>query len=220
MKSSSLLAAFQAPTEASPGGVFGTLAPAAPVFAPVKRLRRPALAAVPSGGDSGRYAMLGSASGLQPSRLAGLAAAAPRRAFSAVGPAPTMLDEGSSFENSMEMSSPAQMVVRRQATRTLRRCDGAEELRPSSPARAMPAPAVSNMESPSARYMASSGLPGFGDNESLGKILPCHRVKEDGLMRISPTTVSHGTYSPGIRLLTPACAAQHAPRRQVQRQDG
>jgi M-phase inducer tyrosine phosphatase len=34
------------------------------------------------------------------------------------------------------------------------------------------------------------GLPGFGDNEMDGKILPCHKVKEDGLVRISPETVS------------------------------
>jgi len=35
----------------------------------------------------------------------------------------------------------------------------------------------------------SPGLPGFGDNEMDGKILPCQRVKDDGLMRITPQTV-------------------------------
>jgi M-phase inducer tyrosine phosphatase len=35
----------------------------------------------------------------------------------------------------------------------------------------------------------SPGLPGFGDNEANGKILPCHRVREDGLMRINGQTV-------------------------------
>ena len=34
-----------------------------------------------------------------------------------------------------------------------------------------------------------AGFGGFGDNEAHGKILPCHRVREDGLMRINPTTV-------------------------------
>ncbi|WVQ79118.1 hypothetical protein IAT38_001213 [Cryptococcus sp. DSM 104549] len=33
------------------------------------------------------------------------------------------------------------------------------------------------------------GLPGFGDNELEGKILPCHKVKEDGLVRISSETL-------------------------------
>ncbi|KAL7419639.1 m-phase inducer phosphatase [Cryptotrichosporon argae] len=33
------------------------------------------------------------------------------------------------------------------------------------------------------------GLPGFGDNETEGKILPCHTVKEDGLVRITPETL-------------------------------
>ncbi|KAF9503125.1 hypothetical protein BS47DRAFT_1310241, partial [Hydnum rufescens UP504] len=33
-------------------------------------------------------------------------------------------------------------------------------------------------------------LPGFGDSKADGKILPCHEVREDGLMRItSDTTV-------------------------------
>lgn len=33
-------------------------------------------------------------------------------------------------------------------------------------------------------------LPGFGDSEADGKVLPCHKVREDGLMRISASTVS------------------------------
>jgi M-phase inducer tyrosine phosphatase len=43
-------------------------------------------------------------------------------------------------------------------------------------------------ESPSAKFIGG-GMPGFGDNEALGKILPCHRVTEDGLMRINPQTL-------------------------------
>lgn len=35
----------------------------------------------------------------------------------------------------------------------------------------------------------SPGLPKFGDSEMDGKILPCQRVKDDGLMRITPHTV-------------------------------
>lgn len=36
---------------------------------------------------------------------------------------------------------------------------------------------------------AQAGLLGFGANEKEGKILPCHRVKEDGLVRINNNTV-------------------------------
>ncbi|TFY74380.1 hypothetical protein EWM64_g9629, partial [Hericium alpestre] len=35
----------------------------------------------------------------------------------------------------------------------------------------------------------NTGLGGFGDNEAHGKILPCHRVREDGLMRINSQTL-------------------------------
>ncbi|KEP53755.1 sulfurtransferase [Rhizoctonia solani 123E] len=42
-----------------------------------------------------------------------------------------------------------------------------------------------NQSSPLAR----AGLPGFGDNEADGKVLPCHRVREDGLMRINCDTL-------------------------------
>ncbi|OCF31704.1 tyrosine phosphatase [Kwoniella heveanensis CBS 569] len=46
------------------------------------------------------------------------------------------------------------------------------------------------------------GLPGFGDNEMDGKILPCHKVKEDGLVRITPNTLDDllgGKYSDRIK---------------------
>ncbi|CAE6404557.1 unnamed protein product [Rhizoctonia solani] len=37
--------------------------------------------------------------------------------------------------------------------------------------------------------LTRAGLPGFGDNEADGKVLPCHRVREDGLMRITCDTL-------------------------------
>lgn len=40
-------------------------------------------------------------------------------------------------------------------------------------------------------------LPGFGDSEADGKVLPCHKVREDGLMRISAQTLDdllHGEF--------------------------
>jgi M-phase inducer tyrosine phosphatase len=217
MKSSSLLAQFQAeaaqPSSPAPTSGFN-LIPAPTLtsaLAPAKRLRKPA----PSGHlappitESISANPRHSAHGIN-APSARLAAPPARRAVSAMGPPPGMslfVDEGpsSSFENSMELS-PAQAVVRRQQLRTLRRCDGAEDLRLSeSPAAAIggrftatlsasPTPAYhppqAVTESPSARYMVSSGIPGFGDNEAMGKVLPCHRVKEDGLMRITPTTLN------------------------------
>jgi M-phase inducer tyrosine phosphatase len=81
------------------------------------------------------------------------------------------------------MSSPAQAYAKRQQVKTIRRCDGTEDFRPLTGATAM---VMKN--SPSSRFMAV-GMPGFGDNEAHGKILPCHRVTEDGLMRISCQTV-------------------------------
>ena len=112
----------------------------------------------------------------------------PRRAFSAmlIPPGP----EGSSDEGSFDgpdMSSPAQAYSKRQSAKTIRRCDGTDDFRPLTGA----AVTVSRgrKESPSAKFL-SAGIPGFGDNEAHGKVLPCHRVREDGLMRIKPQTVS------------------------------
>lgn len=36
----------------------------------------------------------------------------------------------------------------------------------------------------------ANGLPGCRDSETHGKILPCFKVKEDGIVRITPATVS------------------------------
>jgi M-phase inducer tyrosine phosphatase len=110
-----------------------------------------------------------------------------RRAFSAFLPPSVYTDqepedEESSFEV-QDMSSPAQAYSKRQQVKTIRRCDGTEDFRPLTGATAMVL-----KESPSAKFMAA-GLPGFGDNEAHGKILPCHRVTEDGLMRIKGQTV-------------------------------
>ncbi|KAJ7632463.1 hypothetical protein FB45DRAFT_503982 [Roridomyces roridus] len=121
-----------------------------------------------------------------------------RRAFSAVIPgsalgAHLVAEQQSSDESSFEgMSSPAQAYAKRQQVKTIRRCDGTEDFRPLTGATAM----VDN-ESPSAKFL-SAGMPGFGDNESAGKLLPCHRVTDDGLMRINGETLNNlldGHYS-------------------------
>lgn len=139
-------------------------------------------------------------------------AAPARRAFSAflppssifAGPVSASVVEGQrqqqeeSFEGDggwSDMSSPAQAYSKRQQVKTIRRCDGTEDFRPLTGATALKlkeSPFGGNAAnlSPSAKFMVATGLPGFGDNEAHGKILPCHRVTEDGLMRISPQTVS------------------------------
>jgi M-phase inducer tyrosine phosphatase len=212
MASGSLLARLAATAEDSRSSAAESsfdLIPA-PQLAPAKRLRRPALGSTlappslaPESGsnNTARHSAHGEHLGVAGGARPGMP---PRRAFSAMGPPAgmSMFDESSSFENSMEMT-PSDPAARKQA-RTLRRCDGAEELRQRPRAAAaplVPAPTLlvspaqrmnrnTISESPSARYMISNGLPGFGDNEAMGKVLPCHRVAEDGLMRIKPETLT------------------------------
>ena len=112
-----------------------------------------------------------------------------RRAFSAlIAPTATAANDSMSSDQSSfdigDGSSPAQQYAKRQQIKTIRRCDGTDDFRPLTGATAL-----ALNESPSTR-LSREGLPGFAVNESQGKILPCHRVKEDGLMRIVPSTVS------------------------------
>lgn len=155
----------------------------------VKRPRRPALSAMVRPSDSGlqsAYPVLTTAEDKATEDLF----PPTRRAFSAmIMPAPSSpLGESSgdsSFDMSGEMSSPAQAYAQRQQMKTVRRCDGTEDFRLRTGATAM----IMNEQSPSAKHMTAGGMPGFGDNESHGKILPCHRVADDGLMRITAETV-------------------------------
>lgn len=114
----------------------------------------------------------------------------PRRAFSAMLPAAlnveAMEDGDSSFEFGEDMSSPAQAYTKRQQTKTLRRRDGTEDFRPLTGANVVPK--REQLVSPRAAAIPQWG--NFADNEAHGKVLPCHRVREDGLMRINSTTVS------------------------------
>jgi M-phase inducer tyrosine phosphatase len=135
----------------------------------------------------------------------------PRRAFSAMMPPTGFVkldtvpqspaDEGdASFGDAsfgahdVDFSSPAQAYAKRAQAKTIRRCDGTEDFRPLTGATALmkrDGEVMQAQMSPGTRGLMSPGLPGFGDNEAHGKILPCHRVKEDGLMRINPKTVTH-----------------------------
>ncbi|KAL6307908.1 hypothetical protein BKA93DRAFT_726553 [Sparassis latifolia] len=138
-----------------------------------------------------------------------------RRAISAMLP-PSTLDEsmaseiGESFDSEgPDMSSPAQAYAKRQHVKTIRRCDGTDDFRPLTGATALvrrdtevimtglrrsedrdSRPAENERDTPRSKYLhAGPGLGGFGDNEAYGKILPCQRVREDGLMRINPETL-------------------------------
>ena len=130
----------------------------------------------------------------------------------------TMSSE-SSFEHETDMSSPAQAYAKRQQVKTIRRCDGTDDFRPLTGVTALMkrdtevlsssglsarrseeredrTRTVAERDTPRSKYLnAAPGLGGFGDNEAHGKILPCHRVREDGLMRINPQTVRP---TPGI----------------------
>ena len=162
----------------------GLGAPSANFF---KRPRRPVLSAVvePSKhqAQSAYPVLLSQASTFDDPSPRGSAPV--RRAFSAFLPPSiyTAQEEDESSFDSQDMSSPAQAYSKRQQVKTIRRCDGTEDFRPLTGVTAMV-----EKESPSAKHM-SPGLPGFGDNEAHGKILPCHRVREDGLMRINGQTV-------------------------------
>lgn len=215
MASGSLLAALcNASSPAAPGASVSSALDPSPELNMLKRPRRPALnplapavgaapeqhSAFPilSGapGHAERRAPAGLPSFQQPSR----------RAFSArlTRPSQAMLadmsGDESSFDASVDMSSPAQAVARRAQGRTLRRSNGTDDFRQADGSMQM-SPRATVQESPSARYMRP-GMPGFGDNEAHGKILPCHRVKEDGLMRIKVETVRDALSRMSGRALT------------------
>lgn len=156
----------------------------APSASFLKRPRRPVLSAMvePSSKVQSAYPVLLA----QGSTFDDSSPKAPvRRAFSAFLPPSIYVDqeEDESSFDSQDMSSPAQAYSKRQQVKTISRCDGTEDFRPLTGVSAM-----AERESPASKYM-SPGLPGFGDNEAHGKILPCHRVTEDGLMRINGQTV-------------------------------
>jgi M-phase inducer tyrosine phosphatase len=128
-----------------------------------------------------------------------------RRAFSVCDQPPTPEHEdteSSDFEDSPSMNGVHAEYARRQGKKFVPRVDGSPGFK-AKPIRC--SIAVSGQGSSEATPEGSGlgkgkkgkispygpgGLPGFGDNEMDGKILPCHKVKEDGLMRITAETVS------------------------------
>ncbi|KAH9001541.1 hypothetical protein EDB92DRAFT_1932038 [Lactarius akahatsu] len=121
----------------------------------------------------------------------GTALPPPRRAFSAMLPEHRLgaRPSGESPSERNEECSPALAYAQRHKVRTIRRRDGTDDFRSLTGATAM---VVRDQESPRARMVPQwgVGLGGFGDNEAFGKILPCHRVREDGLMRINCKTLN------------------------------
>ncbi|KAH7912126.1 hypothetical protein BJ138DRAFT_829673 [Hygrophoropsis aurantiaca] len=153
-----------------------------------KRPRRPAFSALVQPSDApvlSAYPAL--ESGASPEEKLSAKPLPTRRAYSAMLPPSALghLSDESSFDGP-DMSSPAQAYAQRQQVKTIRRRDGTDDFRPLTGATALVQKDI--QESPSAKFM-NAGIPGFGDNETLGKILPCHRVREDGLMRIKPHTL-------------------------------
>ena len=162
---------------------------------PTNRLRKPNLSAMVPPSDAAQFMQPLDASQNEDSILAlqgqNTELPPPRRAFSAMLPHlghDMRSSEDSSIDHDDE-SSPALAYAKRQQIRTIRRRDGTDDFRSLKGATAMVA---RDKESPRARMVQQwgTGLGGFGDNEAHGKILPCHRVREDGLMRINCKTVS------------------------------
>ncbi|KIP07978.1 hypothetical protein PHLGIDRAFT_401549 [Phlebiopsis gigantea 11061_1 CR5-6] len=154
-----------------------------------------------------------------------------RRAFSAMIPSSVdpMASFASSADASCDdsvpdLSSPAAAYAQRQQVKTIRRRDGTDDFRSVTGATALlqrdsemlprrgaqkpasPVSAAAGMErdTPRSKYLSGSGgkLGGFGDNEASGKALPCHRVPEDGLMRITWNTLDQlldGKYDEQIK---------------------
>ncbi|BEI85306.1 hypothetical protein CcaverHIS002_0507070 [Cutaneotrichosporon cavernicola] len=86
----------------------------------------------------------------------------------------------SEFETSFEASPSIPDIRRRYGRPALPRVDGSpNKARSSAPMLAARPPIRAE----------TRGLPSFGENEVQGKILPCHPIKDDGLVRITPQTL-------------------------------
>jgi M-phase inducer tyrosine phosphatase len=178
-----------------------------------KRLRKPNLSAMVLPSDTAQYTHSPGSSQDEASisaiQVQNMELPPPRRAFSAMLPQHGLgtRPSGESSFGGGEESSPAQAYAKRQQVRTIRRRDGTDDFRSLKGATAMVA---RDKESPRARKMPEwgTGLGGFGDNEAHGKILPCHRVREDGLMRISCQTVRGLFRAREVILIGAALAAQ------------
>lgn len=103
-------------------------------------------------------------------------------------PGQTEEDE-SEFEDSPSTTIHAE-YARRHGQKFVPRVDGSPGFKPMRSSYAAPTSASPSSQCKKPSPYGAGGLPGFGDNEMDGKILPCHKVKEDGLVRITSETVS------------------------------
>jgi M-phase inducer tyrosine phosphatase len=113
-----------------------------------------------------------------------------RRAYSVCDQPKMMSTPGGADEDESEFEDSPSVhgeYAKRHGQKYVPRVDGSPGFKPARSSYAAPA------ASPSGKGKKASplgaGLPGFGDNEMTGKILPCHKVKEDGLVRITSETV-------------------------------
>ncbi|WWC68646.1 uncharacterized protein I206_102577 [Kwoniella pini CBS 10737] len=117
-----------------------------------------------------------------------------------------MEEDESEYEASPSMAGTQAEYIRRYGPRAVPKVDGSpgfKSVRASiaTSGQGITSPAASKGKQKISPY-GPGGLPGFGDNEMDGKILPCHKVKEDGLVRITPDTLQEllaGKYSSKIK---------------------
>lgn len=119
-----------------------------------------------------------------------------RRAFSVCdqSAAAEMSEDESELENSPCVTATQVEYARRHGVRAVPRVDGSPNFKPARSSIAVTGQTQNGASPLRPKIKRTSpygpgGLPGFGDNEMDGKLLPCHKVKEDGLVRITPGTV-------------------------------
>lgn len=102
-------------------------------------------------------------------------------------------EEDSEFDGSPSVGAAQAEYARRHNKRVETRVDGSPNFKAIRSSIAVPTQggvSPSRARSQKSGSFVAKGMPGFGDNEMDGKILPCHKVKEDGLVRVTPQTVS------------------------------
>jgi M-phase inducer tyrosine phosphatase len=115
-------------------------------------------------------------------------------------PPATVVEPSSDDFSDVQSSSPAAAYAKRHHARMIRRCDGSDDLRPLHGAGSLGKRDREGLRGEMAKGCSPKSLAGFGVKEVEKKILPCHRVSEDGLVRITCNTVRQ--YS---KVATSAC---------------
>ncbi|KAF8579458.1 hypothetical protein K439DRAFT_1620502 [Ramaria rubella] len=123
----------------------------------------------------------------------------PRRSFSAMVSPTAFVEPSSDDFSDVQTSSPAAAYAKRHHARMIRRCDGSDDLRPLHGAGSLgKRDRAEFQQNEKANGCSPKSLAGFGVKEVEKKILPCHRVSDDGLVRITSDTLKgllDGAYS-------------------------